>query len=81
MRVLDTLGNSLLEFLPGKDPCWPPHVDGDDDWTYFDTSEIINANIQVQFFDEEIGGCGFIGFDHVYQINEIYLPATSVHAG
>lgn len=81
VRLLDTAENTLLTFLPGKDPCWPPHVDGDDDWTYFDLTNIRDAYVRVQFFDEEVGGCGFAGFDHVYQTDELHLPDTARNAG
>ena len=79
VRVFDTVGNELLEFNPNS--CGPSHIDGDNDWTYIDVSAIANALIQVSFFDEEPGGCGFVSFDHLYQTDTLHLPGSSISAG
>lgn len=78
-RIQDTLGNSLVEFLPNS--CGPSHIDGDNDWTYFDVSAIADAYVKVQFFDEEAGGCGFVSFDHLYQTDTLHLPDNAINAG
>lgn len=65
IRILDSIGNVLLTHKPGT--CGPSHIDGNDDWTYIDQTEIQNAMVHYQFFDEEPGGCGFVSFDHLYQ--------------
>jgi hypothetical protein len=65
MRILDSIGNTLLSYSPGS--CGPSHIDGNDDWTYIDQSQIQNAMVHYQLFDEEPGGCGFVSFDHLYQ--------------
>ena len=46
--------------------CGPAFVDGDDDWTSIDLSANAGSMVQVQLFDEEPGGCGFLSFDHVH---------------
>lgn len=64
MRVLDDSDNEIFSFTP--DTCSPPHVDNDDDWQAIDLTSKINDFVRVVIFDEESGGCGFIGFDHFY---------------
>jgi hypothetical protein len=79
LRIQDTFGNNLLEVKPNS--CGPSYIDGDNDWTYVDTSAIKNAFIQVQFFDEEAGGCGFVSFDHLYQTSTIHMPDIAINGG
>lgn len=79
IAIQDTFGNDLLRYSPST--CGPSYISGDDDWTYFDTSEIRNAFVQLSFFDNEPGGCGFVSFDHAYQSNTLYPDATAINGG
>lgn len=79
LKVKDTLGNDLVEYRPNS--CGPSHIDGDNDWTYIDTSSIVNAHIQVELFDNEPGGCGFVSFDHIYQTPSVFNPDVSINGG
>jgi hypothetical protein len=64
MRILDENENEIFSFTPAT--CSPPHVDGDDDWQAIDLTSQIDKFVRIVIFDEESGGCGFIGFDHFY---------------
>lgn len=64
MRVYDESENEIFSFTPSS--CSPPHVDGDDDWQAIDLTSQIDKYVRIVIFDEETGGCGFIGFDHFY---------------
>jgi|GEM_PF-1060038 len=79
IRLQDTFGNNLFEFKPNS--CGPSFIDGDNDWTFIDTSAIKNATVKVQMFDEETGGCGFVSFDHLYQTNKVHFADSAVNAG
>lgn len=68
IRVLDSVGNLLHNYSPAG--CGPSYIDGDNDWTVIQTSQLVGATIRAQFYDEESGGCGFVSFDHLYQSSE-----------
>ncbi len=75
LRLLDTAGNVIHGYRP--DTCGPSHIDGDDDWTAVDISELAGAWIRLQIFDNHAGGCGFVSADHFYQADARYDPAGS----
>lgn len=64
LRVLDAGGTVLATFAPNS--CGPAHIDGEDDWATIDLAAQAGQQVQVQIFDNESGGCGFVSFDHVY---------------
>lgn len=85
LRVLDSIGNQLINFSP--DSCGPSHIDSNDDWTFIDQSLIQGAKVHYQLYDEESGGCGFVSFDHLYQTDrdpsstDGQLPADMINGG
>lgn len=85
VRLIDSIGNLLFSYRP--DSCNPSFIDGDDDWTVLDVSALKGANVRVQFFDEDVGSCGFVSFDHLYlsardpQSLDGQLPLPLLHAG
>ncbi|MGL1955719.1 MAG: GH32 C-terminal domain-containing protein [Colwellia sp.] len=85
MRVLDSIGNVLFSYTPNS--CDPSFVDGDNDWTTFDVSAAIGANVRLQFFDEEPANCGFLSAEHFYQSmrspdsSDGQLPQTLINGG
>lgn len=85
LRVLDSIGNELINYSPAT--CGPSHIDGNDDWTFIDQSMIHGAKVYYQLYDEESGGCGFVSFDHLYQTDrdpastDGVLPADMINAG
>ncbi|MBB3062299.1 cadherin repeat domain-containing protein [Microbulbifer rhizosphaerae] len=79
VRLLDTFGNVLHTYIPNS--CGPSYIDGDDDWTSIDMAAVKNAYVQLQVFDEEAGGCGFVSADHFYQAAEAWNPADNAIDG
>lgn len=85
LRVLDSIGNELINYSPAT--CGPSHIDGNDDWTFIDQSAIGGAKVYYQLYDEEPGGCGFVSFDHLYQTDrdpastDGALPASMINGG
>ncbi|WP_111643309.1 hypothetical protein [Marinimicrobium alkaliphilum] len=65
LRILDSIGNEVHNYTSAK--CGPSHIESNDDWTFIDQSNLMNAMVHYQFYDEEDGGCGFLSFDHLYQ--------------
>ena len=69
-RVLYTpAGGGAAQELGRYTPnsCGDPVLKGDQHYVHFDTSGLVGEKIQLQIFDNETGGCGFVAFDHVYQ--------------
>lgn len=64
MRVLDAGATEIASSTPNS--CGPPWIDGDDDWVTVDLTAQIGTMVQVEIFDNEPGGCGFVSFDHVH---------------
>ena len=64
VRVFDAGNNEIAAFTP--DSCGDPVIKGDQHWATIDLSAQAGSMVTVQIFDEEMGGCGFISFDHVH---------------
>lgn len=75
LRVTDTLGNKLHEFVPTT--CGPSRITNDDDWTHIDISVLQTAYVKAQLFDEQAGGCGFVSTDHWYQSGVAWNPSQN----
>lgn len=75
LRITDTLGNKLHEFVPTT--CGPSRITNDDDWTHIDISALSTAYIKAQLFDEQSGGCGFVSTDHWYQSSAAWNPSNN----
>lgn len=76
LKVLSAVDDSeIASFTP--DTCSPPHVDSDDDWQEIDLTDQIGNFVRVLIFDEETGGCGFLGFDHVHMGGVEVIVASS----
>lgn len=68
LRVLDASDDSeIANFTPNS--CGPSHIAGDDDWQEIDLSEEVGTEIKIEIYDHEMGGCGFLSFDHVHMSN------------
>lgn len=64
LNVKDSGGNTVATFTPNS--CGPAFIDGDDDWVTIDLTAQAGQMVQVEIFDNEPGGCGFVSFDHVH---------------
>ncbi len=64
MRVLNAQATEVASSTPNS--CGPPWIDGDDDWVSIDLTAQVGNMVQVEIFDNEPGGCGFVSFDHVH---------------
>lgn len=65
LKVLSVPGGAVLaSFAPNT--CGPSYIDGDNDWQTLDLTAQAGAQVQVQIYDNESGGCGFVSFDHLY---------------
>ena len=74
VRLVDTFGKVLQTYNPGS--CSPRFINGDEDWVWFDVSDIMDAYVRLVFFDEDsTSPCGFVSFDHAYQTNVIHQPS------
>lgn len=69
IEVLDATDTVIASYSPKS--CAPSFVDGDDDWRFIDLTAAMGTEVRLRFYDREAGGCGFIGFDHVYFGDEI----------
>lgn len=64
LRVLDGAGDEIARHTPNS--CGPSFINGDDDWVSIDLSAQAGNEVEVEIFDNEPGGCGFLSFDHVH---------------
>jgi hypothetical protein len=64
LKVLDSAGNVLQTYAPNS--CSPSAIVGDADWVTLDLTPQAGSQVEVQVFDNESNGCGFVSFDHVY---------------
>jgi hypothetical protein len=64
LRVLDMGGTEIASFMPNS--CGPSFINGDDDWVSIDLTAEAGNMVQVEIFDNEPGGCGFVSWDHVH---------------
>lgn len=64
LRVLDAAGEEIAKHTPNS--CGPAFINGDDDWATIDLGSQAGNRVQVEIFDNEMGGCGFVSFDHVH---------------
>jgi hypothetical protein len=64
LRVLDMSSSEIASFTPNS--CGPSFIDGDDDWVSIDLTAQVGNMVQIEIFDNEPGGCGFVSFDHVH---------------
>ncbi len=64
LRVLDMSDAVIASYTPNS--CGPAAIDGDDDWATIDLTAQAGSMVQIEVFDEESGGCGFVSFDHVH---------------
>ena len=72
LKVLSVPGGAMLaSFAPNT--CGPSYIDGDNDWQTLDLTAQVGTQVQVQIYDNESGGCGFVSFDH------LYMSATRKH--
>lgn len=73
LRILDTLGNVLHTYTPST--CSPSYILNNDDWTHIDLTDLKDAYVEAQLFDEESAGCGFVSTDHWYQSGNAWNPS------
>ena len=74
VRLVDTFGKVLQTYNPNS--CSPRFINGDEDWAWFDVSDIRDAYVRLVFFDEDsTSSCGFVSFDHAYQTDVIHQPS------
>lgn len=65
IKVLAVQGGAVVaSFAPST--CGPSYIDGDNDWQTLDLTAQAGNQVQIQIFDNEAGGCGFVSFDHLY---------------
>jgi len=64
LKVLDAAGAVLATYSPAS--CNQASIQGDANWVTIDLSAQAGAQVKVQVFDNESGGCGFVSFDHVH---------------
>ncbi|MCD2344437.1 hypothetical protein LRH25_29355 [Ideonella azotifigens] len=64
LKVLDAAGEVLATYTPNS--CNQSSIRDDGNWVTLDLSVQAGKQAQVQIFDNESGGCGFLSFDHVY---------------
>ena len=65
LKVLDAAGTTVIaSYAPNS--CGPSFIDGDNDWATIDLTAQAGTQVQVQIYDNESGGCGFVSFDHAY---------------
>ena len=62
LRVLDMGSTEIASFTPNS--CGPSFFNGEDDWVTIDLSAQAGDVVQIEVFDNESGGCGFVSFDH-----------------
>ncbi|MCU4677253.1 hypothetical protein N7931_16640 [Catenovulum sp. 2E275] len=64
IRVLDESGNEITRLNPAN--CSAAWNKSDDNWQAINLSSHIGQYVQVEIFDNESEGCGFIAFDHLH---------------
>jgi hypothetical protein len=64
LKVLDSGGAVIATYTPNA--CGRASIQDDSDWVTIDLTAQAGKQVQVQVFDNEAGGCGFVSFDHVY---------------
>lgn len=64
LKVMDEAGTVIASYSPSS--CGQASIQGDANWVTLDLSAKAGAQVKVQIFDNESGGCGFVSFDHLY---------------
>ncbi len=64
IRVLNESGNEITRLNPGN--CGGAWNKGNNDWQTIDLSANVGEYVQVEMYDNESQGCGFIAFDHLH---------------
>ena len=64
LRVLDESGNEITRLNPGN--CAGAWNKSNDDWQTIDLTAYAGKFVQVEIYDNEEAGCGFIAFDHLH---------------
>ena len=56
----------VASYTPADCGITPPWISSNADWHTIDLTAMVGMSLKVRVFDNEMGGCGFLAFDHIH---------------